>query len=107
MAVALDDLGRRRGRFETEALARDPLDLRVDRRVLADRAGELPDANALECACDARTGPIELERPHGELQAERRRLGVNAVRPADAQGELVLLGARRDGRERAVEPVEQ
>ena len=102
--VALDDLRRRRRRLEAEALAGDPLDLGVDRRVLADGARELADAHALERARDARACAVELERPHRELQTERRRLGVDAVRAADAEREPVLLRARDDGRERAVEP---
>ena len=42
---------------------------------------------------------VELERPAGELQAERRRLGVDAVRAAHLQRRAVLLGARDDGGE--------
>ena len=49
---------------------------------------------------------VELERPAGELPAERRRLGVDAVRAADADRAAVLLGAAHDGVERAVEPGE-
>ena len=107
VSVALDDLRRRRRRLQPEALARDPLDLGVDRRVLADGAGELADAHAFERARDARARAVELERPDRELQPERRRLGVDAVRAADAERQPVLLRARDDRRERAVEAVEQ
>ena len=48
MPVALDDLRRGRLRLEPELLARDALDLGVDRRVVADRARELADPDALE-----------------------------------------------------------
>src|SRR3954447_11687375 len=105
MPVALDDLRRGRRRLEPEPLAGDPLDLGVDRGVLADRSGELADAHAFESARDARPCAVELERPHRELQAERRRLRVHAVRSADAERELVLLGARGDGCERTVDAV--
>ncbi len=105
--VTLDDLRRRRGRLEAEALARDPLDLGVDRRVLADGARQLAHAHAFERSPDARARAIELERPHRELQTERRRLGMDAVRAADAQRELVLLRARDDGRERTIESLQQ
>ena len=44
VSVAGDDLRRQRIRLEAEALAGDPLDLRLDDDVGADRAGELPDA---------------------------------------------------------------
>jgi hypothetical protein len=49
-------------------------------------------------------GAVELERPDGELQSERRRLGVDAVRPADRQREPVLFGSGDHGVECAVEP---
>ena len=104
MSVPLDDLRRRRSRLEAEALAGDSLDLGVDGRVLADGAGELADAHAFERARDASPRTVELECPNGELQPERRRLGMHAVRAADAERELVLLGARGDGRERALDP---
>ena len=60
-------------------LAGKAFDLGVDRRVGADGAGELADAAAFERALDPRAVAVELERPPGELPAERRRLGVNAV----------------------------
>ena len=104
MPVALNDLRRGRRRLEPESLAGDPLDLGVDRRVAADGAGELADAHAFESARDARPCAVELERPARELQPERRRLRVHTVRATDAERELVLLGARGDGCERAVEP---
>ena len=44
VTVARDHLRRDRIRLEPEALARDALDLRLDGRVRADRARELPDA---------------------------------------------------------------
>jgi hypothetical protein len=91
--VALQDLRRGRRRLETEALARDALELGIGRGVRADRAGELADAHSLERPRDAARGAGELERPAGELEPERRRLGVDAVRAADLQRLAVLLGA--------------
>ena len=79
VAVARDDLRRERVRLEPEPLAREPLDLRFDLRVRADGAGELTDAIRLECRDHARAGAVELERPAGELPAERRRLGMDTV----------------------------
>ena len=49
---------------------------------------------------------VELERPARELEAERRRLGVHAVRAPDRERVAVLLGPRDDRVERAVEPGE-
>src|SRR6266511_5495063 len=105
--VALDDLRRRRRGLEAETLARDALDLRVDRGVLADGSRELANAHPLERACDAPTCAVELERPDGKLQAEGRRLRVDAVCAADGQRQLVFFCARDDGREYTLEPFEQ
>jgi hypothetical protein len=83
VAVARNHL--RRGRFGLEAqpLAGEPLDLGIEGRVRPDGAGKLPDAVRLESGRDPLAGPVELERPAGELPAERDRLRVDAVRAAD------------------------
>ena len=83
MPVALNDLRGRRLGLEPKLLARDAFDLRIDRRVVPDRAGELSDPDARKRSREPLTVALELERPHGELEAERRRFGVNAVRTAD------------------------
>ena len=58
-------------------------------------------------ACARRVAvAVELEGPAGELPAERRRLGVDPVRAADADRVTMLLGARDDQPERAVDPGE-
>ena len=101
--VARDHLRRDRIGLEPEPLARDPLDLGLDGRVRADRARELADAVDLERAQQARPVAVELERPAGELPAERRRLGVNPVRAADADRVPVLLRPPHDRVERALE----
>ena len=107
MPVPLQDLRRARRRLEPQALAGDVLDLRVDRRVLADRARELADAQALERVLDPHAVPLERERPSRELQPERRRLGVDPVRPAHAERLAMGLGLLDDGTERALQPLEQ
>ena len=106
VAVALEDLRRGRRGLEPEPLARDPLELGIGRGVRADGARELADAHPLERARDALAAARQLERPAGELEPEGRRLGVDAVRAADLQRLAVLLGARGDGGEGAVEPGE-
>ena len=106
VTVALEDLGRARRRLEAEALARDPLELGIGGGVRPDGAGELADAHPLERARDALPPARELERPAGELEPERRRLGVDAVRAADLERRAVLLGARDDRGEGVVEPGE-
>ena len=79
VAVSCDHLRRDRIRFEPEPLTRNALDLGVELRVRADRPGELADTVRLECVQQTRARPVELERPAGELPAEGRRLGVDAV----------------------------
>ena len=80
-------------RLEPEPLAGDALDLGIRSRVRADRAGQLADAHSFERARDASTLPFERECPAGKLEPERRRLGMDAVRPADRQRLAMLLGA--------------
>ena len=102
VAVALEDL-RRGGRgLEAEPLAREPLELGIGRGVRADGARELPDAHPLERPRDPLAAARQLERPADELEPERRRLGMDAVRAADLQRLAVLLGARGDGGEERV-----
>ena len=72
----------------------------------ADGARELADAHPLERPSDARAVALERERPAGELEPERGRLGVDAVSTPDRQRVAVLLGARDDGGEGTVEPAE-
>jgi hypothetical protein len=48
-------------------------------------------------------GAGESERPAGQLQPERGRLGVDAVRPADRERASMLVGARDYCRERTID----
>ena len=105
--VAGDHLRRDRVGLEAEALAGDPLDLGIDCRVRAHRSRELPDPVRLERPGESCAVAVESSRPARELPAERRRLGVDAVRAPDADRVAVLLGAANDGVERAVELDEQ
>ena len=101
MAVALEDLRRARSRLEPEPLAGDPLDLGIRGRVGADRARELADPHAFERPSDAGAVALEREGPAGELEAEGRRLGVDAVRAPDRQSSR---GAPRRARRRRRRP---
>src|SRR5207247_7917140 len=94
VAVAGDHLYRQRVRFEPEPLARDAFDLGLDLRVRPDGSRELADAVRLQRMHDARARAVELERPAGELPAERRRLRVDAVRASDAHRVAIPLGLR-------------
>ncbi len=97
MAVALENLRGRGCRLEPELEARDPLDLGVGRRVRPDGAGELADSQPLDRAGEALPVATERERPADELETERRRLRVDAVRSPDAEGHPMLLGASDNG----------
>ena len=106
MPVARDHLRRDRLRLEPEPFARDALDLRIDRGVGADRSGELADPAAVERSAHAVARPVELERPPGELPAERRRLGMDPVRAADADRVTVLLREPDDRSECGVDALD-
>ena len=95
-----------RSRLEAEPLAGDPLDLGIGCRVRADGAGELADAHPFERSGDAGAVTLEGEGPAGELEAEGRRLRVDAVGAADRQGLAMLLGTRDNGGEATVDPGE-
>ena len=107
VAVARDDLRRDRLRLETEPLAGDSLQLRIGDRVRPDRARELSEAHAGKRMLEAFPASVELERPAGELESEGGRLRVDAVRPADADRQPVLLGASDDRSLRACDALEE
>jgi len=106
VAVALEDLGRARRRVQSQPFARDPLDLGVDRRVLADCPGQLSDPHSRNGPLDPCPVPVEPECPTGEFQPECSRLGMDAVRAAHAERVPMLLGPVDDSAKRAIEPFE-
>ena len=71
-----------------------PLEVGRRRRVGADGAGDRADARLAEGALEPVGVAVGLEREAGELDAERRRLGLDAVRAADHQRVDVLARAR-------------
>ena len=97
--VALKNLRRRRRGLEAEPLAGDPLDLGVGCGVGTNGARELAHAHPLEPALEPRTVTLKLEGPAGQLEPERGRLRVDAVRTADLERLAVLLRPRHDGAE--------
>ncbi len=78
VAVAGHDLGGRH-RLQAEGLAHLALHDGVDVGVRADRAGQLADGDAVPCPLEALAVAVGLQRPVGQLDAERGRLGVHAV----------------------------
>ena len=80
--VALYDLRRDGGRPEAEPRADSLFDLRVEVRERADRAADLAHSHRLARALQTRAVAPHLVEPEREGEAERGRLGVDAVRAA-------------------------
>src|SRR4029453_4019720 len=102
VAVALDDL-RRDGRgLETKLAAPLGFDVGLDVGEVPDGARELADRDRRARAPQAFNIAAGFGVPDRDLEAEARRLGVDAVGAADRQG--VLVAAREDA-ERFLEPL--
>ena len=80
--VALDDLGADRVDVEAQGGEDLRLDLGAEVAVGPDRAGDLAGRDLVDGRREARPPALELEGPAGELEPERRRLGVDRVGPA-------------------------
>ncbi len=104
VTIALNDLRRDRSRLQVHA----PADVALDRgryvRERPDRAGDLAHANLIDGTGKALQLAIEFGVEVRELQSERDRLGVDAVRAADHRRVLVLLGLFLERLEQAFEP---
>ena len=103
MAVARDDLRRDRLALEAEPRQDALLEVRGGRRVRADRARHGPTDTCSNARSSRDDVARRLHRVARELDAERRRLGVDAVRAADADRVHMLaraLGQRLDQRSR-------
>ena len=83
VAVAADDLGRRRVRGQSQPVEHVPLDRGADVGVRADGAGDRADADALARAGQALGVAPQLGEPAGGLEPKGDRLGVDAVAAAD------------------------
>jgi hypothetical protein len=93
VAVAGDDLGRHRLGAEVQAREHAALEVRRRRGIGADGARDRADARLPEGSLEPVGVAVRLEREAGELDAERRRLGLDAVRAADHQCVDVLSRA--------------
>ena len=92
VAVAAEYLRRDRRGAEAEPFHRHPLHFRRDVGERADRARELADADVLGGSALKRSRlRVHLVEGERELEPERRRLGVDAVRAADRECGPVLL----------------
>ena len=85
-------------------------DLRLQVRgqvaVGADRPGDLAHRHVVEGAGQALPVAGDLERPAGDLEAQRRRLGVDRVRPAHHHGARLRPGPGDQGGEERVDAAE-
>ena len=93
MAVARNDLGRDRLDRQTHLLGDMGFDARIDLRKGADRAGDRAGRNFLARRDEALFGAGKFGIGDGELEPERGRLGVDAVRAADGRRQLVFARA--------------
>ncbi len=90
MAVPLQDLGRDLGRLELELLEGHDLDARVEMDERPHRAGDAADGDRPQGLLQSADVPADLLVPDEELEPESHRLGVDAVGPADADGQAML-----------------
>ena len=86
VTVALDDLGADRVGVEAEGGEHLRLDLRAEMAVRPDRPGDLAGPDLVDGGRQAHPAALDLERPAGELEPERRRLGMDRVGPAHHHG---------------------
>ena len=84
VAVARDDLRRDVLGLQPQPRQHARLEVRARRRVRPDRAADRPGRGLREGALEPLEVAVRLEGEAGELDAERRRLGVDAVRAPDA-----------------------
>jgi hypothetical protein len=101
--VPLNDLRRHRRGREAERPAGVGLDGRRQMREGADRSGQLADRDPLACSTEAGDVTRQLRVPQRQLQSERHRLGVHAVRPSDHRCAAVFLGPGANGVHQSVD----
>ena len=106
MTISGDHL-RRRHRPQLEGVTDVGLDLRRDVGIRADRAAELHHRDRLARRPQAGPVTVDLRRPQRHLGAERGRLGVDAVRPADHHGVAMGAGQRHERTEQLGRRVDQ
>ena len=105
--VALDDLGADRVGVQAELGEHLRLDVRAEVAVRPDRAGDLAGPDLVDGRRQARPAAVELERPAGELEPERGRLGVDRVGAAHHHRVGLGPGAGDERGDEAVGVVQQ
>ena len=105
--VALDDLGADRVRVEPERGEDLGFEIRRKVAVRPDRARDLAGGHVVDRAGQPAPAAIELERPAGDLQAERGGLGVDRMGAAHHDRHRLRPGARHEHGQQLVAVVEQ
>src|SRR5438445_10944738 len=93
MAIALNNLRRNCGSFQSQARADFFFQLRAKVGQCADRPGELSDAHVLRCVLKTRDIALRFGIPVGQLDSKSNRLGVHTVSAADHGRVFELPGA--------------
>ena len=93
VAVALDDLRARLVDTQLQLVHDLGLDLRLEVAVRPDGTAELAGRDLANRLGEAPAPTVHLERPAGELQPERGRLGVHRVGPAHHHGAGLCAGS--------------
>ena len=105
MPVALDDLRRHRRRFEAEPRADARFDRGIEMGERPDGAGDLADRHHVARSKHPVQIALKLGVPQRELQAERHRLGMDAMRSANHRRQPMFLGATRTASRRPAMPL--
>ena len=107
VAIALDDLRRKRRRFQSKFVAHFTLNFWVDVRMGANCAADFPNPNSLARLCEAFNSASELIEHERQLQSERDRLGVHTVAAANHRCHLVPARLVCDGSSQCLKIVEK
>ena len=107
MAVARDDLGRDRFGGQAHGLGDMLFNARINVGEGADRARDGAGGDFRARIDQASTAAVEFRIGFRHFQTEGHRLGVDAVRAADGDGVLVLIGATLDGGQKCVDRLKQ
>ncbi len=107
VAVAGDDLRGDVPRADPQARQYAGLELRVRRGVGPDGPREGTDGDLVEGLGEPQGVAVGLEGEAGQLDAERRRLGVDAVGPPDAERLGLLAGPRGERRDQLLRALQR
>ena len=107
VTIALNDLRRHRRRLQSELPADGRFDGRIEVRERADGARDFPDRDDGPRALQPLEVALQLGVPERQLQAERHRLGVHAVRASHHRRAAMLFGPRAHGVEQTFDVLDE